>query len=98
MVVLHKTFFIVLLVGEVEEEACLQGSFAAFEGLPAGVVVHTQCVVAAGFEDMIVLILGFVEQLIVSVDGLAVLAHMVVAVSKPETVLDLNVDCPFALQ
>ena len=47
---------------------------------------------------MIVLVLGFMDELVVDGDGLAVLSHVVVAVGQPETIFDLDVDSPLTLQ
>lgn len=97
--ILHEGLLVVLLVGEVEEQAHLQGGFVALLGLPPGIVVLAEGVVAAGLEHMIILFVGVLpEKFVVDLDGLAVLSHVEVAVGQPHAVLDLDVDTALILE
>ena len=96
---LHEGFLVILLVGQVEHQPDLQWSLVALLGLPPGIVVQAEGIVAASFENMkVLLVRTLAEELVVDMDGLAVLSHVEVAVGKPHAVLDLDVDAALVFQ
>ena len=70
LMVMHEVLFIVFLVGEMEEESGLQRSLRTLLGFPLGIVVHTECVVAACLVDMVVFVFGLPEEFVIDIDGL----------------------------
>lgn len=99
LMVLHKGLFVVFLMRQVEEQPGLERAFVlGLGGLSFGIIIQTQCIVTAGLEDMVVIIIGLPQQFIINIDGLAILTHVEVAVCEPETVFNLNVDVSLAFK
>jgi hypothetical protein len=55
-------------------------------------------IIAACLINMIVFIVCFSQQFVIDTDGFSILAHVEVAISKPKTIFDLNVDVSLTFQ
>lgn len=82
-----------------EQQSGLKGTFVfGFRGFSFGIVVKTESIIAACFENMIIIIISLSQKFIINIDCLSILSHVKVAVSEPQTVFDLNVHVSFAFE
>lgn len=93
LMVLHEGFFIIFFMCQMEKQSGLERAFIlCFGSLSLGIIIQTKSVVTACLEDMVVIIISLSEKLIINVDGFTILSHVEVAISKPKTILYLDVD------
>jgi hypothetical protein len=69
-----------------------------FGGLSFGIIIQAKSVVAASFKDMVIIIIGLSEKLVVNVDGFTILTHVKITVGQPKTIFNLNIDISFTFE
>jgi hypothetical protein len=70
----------------------------SFGGLSFGVIIQAKGVVAASLKDMVIIIIGLSEKLVIYVDGFTILTHVKITVGQPKTIFNLNVDISFTFE
>ena len=71
LMILHETFFIIFLMGQMEKQSYLERSLISFLSLSSGVVVLAKGIIAAGFKHMKISIIGFPQQFVIDLNGFA---------------------------
>lgn len=86
-------------MGQVEQQSCLKWTLLlALWGLPFGIVIQTESIVATSLKNVIIVVISLSQQLVINVDSLSILPHVEIAVCEPKTVLYLDVDVPLTLE
>lgn len=105
LMVVHQIFFIIFLVCKVEEKSGLQRSLSTLERLLTSIIIAAKRIITACLVDVVIFIISLAKQLVVDGDALSslslnlpIFSHMEVAVGKPETILNLDVNIPLTLQ